>query len=146
MNFSITQNSTGSIMIKIGGAIALIALFLTFWKITMFGTTISFSGLDFITDEKLKDLTDYQKYLPLMSALLGIVAIALSFIKNNKVVTIVICIISVIILALCAIWYSWMADNNSTEYISYGLYLQIIAALIILLGGALCIKETAKSP
>ncbi len=139
--------SLPAIIVIVGSILAIVALFLDWITIsseTMGVVTIldSLTGMELLSNtEYVSD--DFQKYLPLVIAIMGAIALIISIVSAfkplGKVGSLVTLIIGVVMIALAIVTILWMNDSSDIliavlkSVPAIGAYLAIVGAVLIAL-------------
>ena len=141
--------SIASLVILIGGLIGIIAVFLNWFdwtESTILGKfSITYNGFDFAFSDDFKNVDDFQRYCPFIAWLLILLAFvaALLPVFNVKVIDEKITYIIVAVFGLLALIFviMFMTWNDVNDHLAIGVYLGLISAILVMVGGALPVVE-----
>lgn len=147
------DNKVLSIIAIVGALILIVAALLT-WvhaSVSVLGSTEThdYSGLSLLTDNDFKDENGYQKYIPVIGLVLGVIAIILEAValikpqvagKYCAIITAVVAIIAVILACLYMTWDIFGSESaiiaSAEVKVGYGCYVAIVGAVIALIFSA----------
>jgi len=133
--------SIAGLIIAVGAIVGIIAVFLNWYAwsetfIVTFSSEITGMGfLDVKTD-------DFQKYCPLISWILMIIALVIAILPvagvkaiPEKTAYLIIAILGLLALIFVILFLSW------TDHAAIGAYMGLVASILVLIGGALPLVE-----
>ena len=134
--------SIAALVIGVGAIVGIIAVFLNWyeWSASLWIATISdkVTGMGFL-DVKTDD---FQKYCPLLSWIMMILALILAILPvagvkaiPEKTGYLVIAILGILALIFVIMFLSW------TDHAAIGAYMALVASILVLIGGALPMVE-----
>ena len=134
--------SIAGLVIIVGAIVGIIAVFLNWyeWSQSLVITTLSskITGMGFL-DIKTDD---FQKYCPLLSWIMMIIALILAILPAanvkalpEKTVYLIVGILGLLALIFVIMFLSW------TDHAAIGAYMALVASILVLIGGALPLVE-----
>ncbi|MDY0293860.1 MAG: hypothetical protein RBQ77_04770 [Candidatus Methanomethylophilaceae archaeon] len=129
-----------------GALLAVAAIFLDRFSLTIPRETFSYTGLDLITDSDFSNVGDFQKYMPLLVLIIGILSLILSIIPTIrpncvKASGLGLLVLGLLVLIIRIVAGSWVVVDifiqsySILDHSGIGFWLAMVGGILILLCG-----------